>query len=65
MTKITNSLRSRIINMKPNQTIFVSLATNKSNTVYNYASYIGRDLGRVYSVKYDRDARGIIVTRES
>ena len=63
--QIKNSLRARIIEMKPNQTIFVSLATNKSNTVYNYASYIGRDLGRVYTVKYDKDARGIVVKRES
>lgn len=62
---IKTSLRARIIGMKPNQTIFVSLANNKSTTVYNYASFLGRDLGRVYTVKYDKEARGIIVKRES
>lgn len=64
-SNIKTSLRGRIIGMKPNQSIAVSLATNKATTVYNYASFIGRDLGRVYSVKYDKVARVIIVKRES
>jgi hypothetical protein len=51
--------------MKPGNTIAVSLATNKSVTVYNYASFLGRELGRVYSTRFDREARVIIVTRES
>ena len=62
---VKNSLRARIIDMKPGKTITVSLATNKSNTVYNYASFLGRELGRVYSTKFDRDARIIVITRES
>lgn len=60
-----NSLRSRMIEMKPNQSIFVSLATNKSVTVYNYASFLGRELNRVYTTKFDKEARGILVTRQS
>ena len=65
MTTNKTSLRARIIQMKPGNTIAVSLATNKSVTVYNYASFLGRELGRVYSNRFDRDARVIIVTRES
>lgn len=65
MSRINNSLRARIIDMKPNQTIAVSLATNKSNTVYNYASFLGRELGRVYTTKFDKEARVVIVKRES
>lgn len=65
MATIKNSLRARIIEMKPRQTIAVSLATNKSTTVYNYASFLGRELGRVYTVKFDKDNRLIVVTRES
>lgn len=64
-TNIKTSLRARIIGMKPDQTIAVSLATNKSTTVYNYASFLGRDLGRVYTVRYDKNARVILVTREA
>lgn len=60
-----NSLRNRMIEMKPNQSIFVSLGTNKSVTVYNYASFLGRELNRVYTTKFDKEARGIIVTRLS
>lgn len=65
MGNIKNSLRSRMIEMKPNQSIFVSLATNKSVTVYNYASFLGRELNRVYTTKFDKEARGILVTRQS
>lgn len=65
MATIKNSLRARIIEMKPRQTIAVSLATNKSTTVYNYASFLGRELGRVYTTKFDRDNRLIVITRES
>lgn len=65
MTTNKTSLRARIIQMKPGNTIAVSLATNKSVTVYNYASFLGRELGRVYSTRFDRDARVIIVKRES
>lgn len=65
MATIKNSLRARIIEMKPRQTIAVSLTTNKSTTVYNYASFLGRELGRVYTVKFDKDNRLIVVTRES
>jgi hypothetical protein len=54
-----------MIDMKPNQSICVSLATNKSVTVYNYASFLGRELGRVYTTKFDKVARAIIVTRQS
>ena len=62
---IVNSLRNRMIEMKPGSTIFVSLTTNKSVTVYNYASFLGRELGRVYSTKFDKEARVILVTRQS
>ena len=65
MTKAKNSLRARIIEMRPNQSIAVSLATNKSNTIYNYASFLGRELQRVYSTRFDREARVVIVTRVS
>ena len=64
-TNVKNSLRARIIDMKPGKTITVSLATNKSTTVYNYASFLGRELGRVYTTKFDRNARIIVITRES
>lgn len=59
------SLRARIIQMKTGQTIPVSLTANKSVTVYNYASFLGRELGRVYTTKFDKDARVILVTRQS
>lgn len=65
MPTIKHSLRARIIEMKPGSTIAVSLATNKSNTVYNYASFLGRELNRVYSTKFDKTARVVIVKRES
>ena len=65
MTSIKNSLRARMIDMRPNQSIAVSLATNKSNTIYNYASFLGRELQRVYSVRFDKEARVVIVTRLS
>ncbi len=65
MRKVKNSLRARIIEMRPNQSIAVSLATNKSNTIYNYASFLGRELQRVYSTRFDREARVVIVTRVS
>ena len=65
MTKVKNSLRARIIEMRPNQSIAVSLATNKSNTIYNYASFLGRELQRVYSTRFDREASVVIVTRVS
>ena len=61
--KTNPSLRSRIIG--PKQAIVVPLATVRSNTVYNYASFIGREYDRVYSTKYDKEARALIVTRES
>ncbi len=60
-----SSLRARMIEMKPGHTIAVSLATNKSNTVYNYASFLGRELNRVYSTRFDKVARVVIVKRES
>lgn len=49
--------------MRPNQSIAVSLATNKSNTVYYYASFLGREYNRVYTTKFDKEARVVIITR--
>lgn len=63
--KKAKSLRSRIIGMEPRQTIVVPIGTAKSNTVYNYASFIGRDMDRKYSTRYDKTARVILVTRET
>ena len=63
MANIKNSLRARIMDMRPNQSIAVSLATNKSNTVYNYASFLGREYNRVYTTKFDKEARVVIITR--
>lgn len=51
--------------MKPNQSIAVNLATNKSTTVYNYASFLGRELNRIYTTKFDKEARIIVITREA
>ena len=65
MKTTNNSLRARIIDMKPGQTIAVSLATNKSNTIYNYASFLGRELDRVYTTRFDKVARVVIVKREA
>lgn len=64
-TKKNNSLRSRIIGMQPRQTIVVPLGSVTSNTVYNYASFIGREMERKYTTRYDKTARVILVTRES
>lgn len=64
-TKKNPSVRSRIIGMKPRQTIVVSVGEVTSNTIYNYASFIGRDLERKYTTKYDKAARVILITRES
>ena len=63
MANIKNSLRARIVDMRPNQSIAVSLATNKSNTVYYYASFLGREYNRVYTTKFDKEARVVIITR--
>lgn len=54
-----------MIEMEPNQSICVSLANTKSMTVYHYASFLGRELGRVYTTKFDKEARVILVTRQS
>ena len=59
------SLRSQIATMEVGESISVPNGTYKANTVYNYASFIGREYGRVYSTRYDREARALIVTRES
>lgn len=63
--KKTKSIRSRIIGMEPRQTIVVPIGVVTSNTIYNYASFIGRDLERKYKTRYDKDARVILITRES
>ena len=63
--KTTPSVRARIIGMHPRQTIVVPVGAVTSNTVYNYASFIGRDMGRKYTTRYDKTARVILVTRES
>ena len=63
--KKTKSIRSRIIGMEPRQTIVVPVGVVTSNTIYNYASFIGRDLERKYTTRYDKAARVIIITRES
>ena len=63
--KKTKSIRSRIIGMEPRQTIVVPVGVVTSNTIYNYASFIGRDLERKYTTRYDKTARVIIITRES
>ena len=59
------SLRHRITEMAVGQVIAVEPGQYKANTVYNYASFIGREYGRVYSTRYDRGTRIITVTRES
>ena len=63
--KTNPSVRARIIGMEPRQTIVVPVGAVTSNTVYNYASFIGRDLQRKYKTRYDKDARVILITRES
>lgn len=63
--KTTPSVRARIIGMEPRQTIVVPVGAVTSNTVYNYASFIGRDMGRKYTTRYDKTARVILITRES
>ena len=63
--KTTPSVRARIIGMEPRQTIVVPVGAVTSNTVYNYASFIGRDLERKYTTRYDKTARVILITRES
>lgn len=59
------SVRAKIIGMQPRQTIVVPVGAVTSNTVYNYASFIGRDMGRKYTTRYDKTARVILITRES
>ena len=63
--KTTPSVRARIIGMQPRQTIVVPVGSVTSNTVYNYASFLSREYERKYTVKFDKVARGILVTRES
>ena len=63
--KTNPSVRARIIGMEPRQTIVVPVGAVTSNTIYNYASIIGRDLQRKYKTRYDKDARVILITRES
>jgi len=63
--KTNPSVRARIIGMEPRQTIVVPVGAVTSNTIYNYASFIGRDLQRKYKTRYDKDARVILITRES
>lgn len=65
IAKTNPSVRARIIGMEPRQTIVVPVGAVTSNTIYNYASFIGRDLQRKYKTRYDKDARVILITRES
>ena len=60
----STSLRGRLLAMEVRDTIVVPLALYKSETVRNYASYLGRDYGRKYATKFDHCAQAHIITRE-
>ena len=62
MTQNT-SLRNRIAEMSVGQVLQIPLGAYKSNTVYNYASFIGRELDRTYRTRYRKADRLIEVTR--
>ena len=49
--------------MAVGQVVHIDLGKYKSNTVYNYASFIGREYGRTYTTRYIKGERAIEVTR--
>jgi len=57
------SLRSQIATMEVGESISVPNGTYKANTIYNYASFIGRELGRTYQTRYNKAEGAVIVRR--
>lgn len=57
------SLRSRILLLEVGGTLLVRAADGKPSLVRNYASVLGSEYRRKYSVSYDRDRNRCTVTR--
>ena len=65
MKENKQSLRSRVKDMQPGESIVVSLDDYSPVTIYNYASGIGFAMNRTYVTSRDRQARTIEIRRES
>lgn len=57
------SLRSKILQMEVGGTLIVRFADGKPSLVRNYASTLGAEYRRTYSVNYDRAKNRCLVTR--
>jgi len=51
--------------MQPGERITIPLGEYRMQTIYNYTSEIGLDMGRVYTTRRDRVARTIEIHRQS
>lgn len=56
-------LRAQIIGMEVGQVLFVPQGRYKANTIYNYTSFLGRELGRVYTTRYLKEEKAVEVKR--
>ena len=65
MTEEKKSLQSRVRDMQPGETIVIPLGECRMQTIYNYTSEMGLDMGRVYRTKRDRTSRTIEIKRLS
>lgn len=57
------SLRSKILLLEVGGTLLVRAADGKPSLVRNYASVLGSEYRRKYSVSYDRERNRCTVTR--
>lgn len=59
------SFRQRVIAMNVGDTIVISVDIHRGQTVRNYASTIGFEMGRKYTTICDRVARTYTIRREA
>jgi len=57
------SLRSKFLEMEIGATLIVRAKDGKPSLVRNYASTIGGEYRRTYTVNYDREKNRCLVTR--
>jgi len=65
MTEERKSLQSQVRDMQPGESIVIPLGEYRMQTIYNYTSEIGLDMGRVYTTRRDRASRTIEIKRLS
>ena len=59
------SLQSRVKDMQPGDRMVVSIDEYSPTTIYNYASDIGFEMGRVYTTSRNRQERTMEILRVS